>query len=585
MRFSDEFTQGAEGVGPASAPGAGSSRAGTSDANSSWAGTSGPGSSRAGTSGPGASRAGTSGPGASRAGTSGANSWRADTSSPGSSRAGSSWHDPLWTEAPDWTEIPYSGAFSGQIWEGREDLSTAGPWGIVELSPTSALRSLTDAVDTLERLNELQCWADAQKVRLVDRIRELYEHEIDRDNEGEANSGTKADEDEYVVSLAAEEVGALLRLPSRAAKTLVEQSRLLMHCHELTLSSMESGKLSWRHATTIMEECVGVPADSAARFEQDLVDTAEQSTVPKLTRQARGLRELLHPEAAPVRKTRAVADRRVVLEPGSDGMAWLSAYLPAEQAGGIYNRLDAGARGLQAPDESRTLTQLRADVFTDLLTHTCAGDIYPSTGFRGISATVHITVPALTLLKQMPGAAGNGPAGFDAGGNEAGESASNDGPPNEDLNGAAPTGHRSAGDRHEYAVLEGYGPIDPETAARLAGHAPSFLRILTHPETGAALSIGRVTYRPPKHLQDWVRVRDKTCRHPGCNRAAMATELDHTVPWHKGGHTDHDNLACLCKKHHMLKTKEHWDYMQPEAGIITAMAPSGKTYTTQPPPF
>ncbi|WP_084033420.1 HNH endonuclease signature motif containing protein [Arthrobacter subterraneus] len=80
-------------------------------------------------------------------------------------------------------------------------------------------------------------------------------------------------------------------------------------------------------------------------------------------------------------------------------------------------------------------------------------------------------------------------------------------------------------------------------------------------------------------------MRDKTCRHPGCNRAAVATEIDHTIPWHHGGRTDHDNLACLCAKHHRLKTIGLWDYMQPEPGTITATSPAGKTYTTQPPPF
>ena len=268
----------------------------------------------------------------------------------------------------------------------------------------------------------------------------------------------------------------------------------------------------------------------------------------------------------------------MVLEPDKDGMAWLSAYLPAEQACGIYNRIDAAGSVLQAPQEERTLTQLRADVFTDLLTHTCAGDIDAGTGFRGIGATVHITVPALTHLEQMPGAACNERAGYGAGAEL--NDGTHDAPPARD-------GHTRSGsspERREHTVLEGYGPIDAETVS-LAGHAPSFTRILTHPATGAALTVGRETYRPPKHLQDWVRVRDKTCRHPGCNRMATATEIDHTIPRHKGGPTDHNNLACLCKKHHLRKTKEHWNYTQPEPGLIIATSPAGKTYTAQPPPF
>ncbi|MDF9278637.1 DUF222 domain-containing protein [Arthrobacter sp. EH-1B-1] len=474
MRFSEEFT-----------PGAGSNAASTA------------GASRVGSASEGASRVGSAGDGASWSG----------PSDPDSSRTGFSQKEPSWTEPQDWTDVPFSGAFEGQIWEGTDEPAPSGPWGVVELSPMRALESLTDAVDTLERLNQLQCWADAQKARLVDRIRELYEREVQPANEVRGSAQAQADQDEFVLSLAAEEVGAQLRMPSGSAKNLVAQSRLLVNHHERTLTSMEAGRMSWRHATTIVEECVGVPVDSAVRFEQDLVEVAEQSTVAKLTRRARGLREILHPEAAPVRKARSAAERRVIVEPGTDGMAWLSAYLPAEQACGIYNRLDAGARGLQAPDEGRTLSQLRADVFTDLLTHTCSGDISTGTGFRGIGATVHITVPALTLLDQTPGGGGGrgadgGSLGFmaDAEAGNAEKEGVADGGWNPLDGGNAhehgtpggyglPDGDTNIGSgarrsQPGYAVLEGYGPIDAETAARLAGHAPSFTRILTHPKPG-----------------------------------------------------------------------------------------------------
>jgi hypothetical protein len=55
------------------------------------------------------------------------------------------------------------------------------------------------------------------------------------------------------------------------------------------------------------------------------------------------------------------------------------------------------------------------------------------------------------------------------------------------------------------ATLDGYGPIDPVTARTLAGHAPSFIRLLTHPETGAVLSVGRDNYRVPQDLKNWLR--------------------------------------------------------------------------------
>ncbi|WP_035766572.1 HNH endonuclease signature motif containing protein, partial [Arthrobacter sp. TB 23] len=134
--------------------------------------------------------------------------------------------------------------------------------------------------------------------------------------------------------------------------------------------------------------------------------------------------------------------------------------------------------------------------------------------------------------------------------------------------------------------LEGYGPIDPETARQLAGHAPSFTRILTHPFTGARLGADATTYRVPQDLKDAVRVRDGTCRHPGCNRLAVFCELDHTTPWSQGGKTSYGNLASLCKRHHMFKTEGYWHYQQPDPGTIIAISPLGETYltTADPPP-
>ena len=57
----------------------------------------------------------------------------------------------------------------------------------------------------------------------------------------------------------------------------------------------------------------------------------------------------------------------------------------------------------------------------------------------------------------------------------------------------------------EPARLEGYGPIDAETARRLAAGATSFHRLLTHPVSGVRLDLDRATYAPPADLRLWVQ--------------------------------------------------------------------------------
>ncbi|MET0954748.1 MAG: HNH endonuclease signature motif containing protein [Cryobacterium sp.] len=131
-------------------------------------------------------------------------------------------------------------------------------------------------------------------------------------------------------------------------------------------------------------------------------------------------------------------------------------------------------------------------------------------------------------------------------------------------------------------MLEGYGPIDPETARRLAGNAPRWDRILTHPETGCVLSVGRDSYTPPADMRRYTEIRDQTCQGIGCNRKATTSEIDHTIPWNKGGPTAVGNLVHLCKACHRLKHQSSFSTKQSPTGALTWTSPGGKTYTREP---
>ncbi|WP_162240176.1 HNH endonuclease signature motif containing protein, partial [Rathayibacter sp. Leaf296] len=135
----------------------------------------------------------------------------------------------------------------------------------------------------------------------------------------------------------------------------------------------------------------------------------------------------------------------------------------------------------------------------------------------------------------------------------------------------------------EPGILDGYGPIDPVTARRLAADAPSFARILTHPETGAVLSVGRTTYRVPADLRRALAHRDVTCRFPGCTRSARDSDVDHGVEWQHEGHTDADNLAHLCRHHHRLRHTTTWRVHHRRGGILDWTSPTGRHHLTRPP--
>lgn len=342
------------------------------------------------------------------------------------------------------------------------------------------------------------------------------------------------------------EIACALRIPERTAENQLATAHSLTHQLRRTLHALKAGEISYRHAEALVDSVAGLDADAAAALETAALPFARNLTVTKFDRNLRTLRERANPESNVERRERAVTDREVTFIPARDGMAWLSAYLPAADALAGFNRLTEIAGCLRAadktlPDDSplpvRTLAQARADAFQDLLI-----DGEPALeGPHGIRPTVYVTVPAMTLL----------------------------------------------GRSDEPATLDGYGPIDAETARELAAHAPSFIRLLTHPETGAVLSVGKDSYRVPHDLKNWLRLRDSTCRFPGCSRTAFQCDLDHTDDWAFGGETRHDNLAHLCRSHHRLKHNSGWRVQHNHSGneppgALTWISPSGHEYTTEP---
>jgi hypothetical protein len=132
------------------------------------------------------------------------------------------------------------------------------------------------------------------------------------------------------------------------------------------------------------------------------------------------------------------------------------------------------------------------------------------------------------------------------------------------------------------AELEGYGPISPETARELAALSGSFLPLLTR-EGLNVLALGRKARLPSTTLRRWLRCRDATCRFPGCGRSAAHSDIDHSIPWSRGGRTDHGNLAHLCRKHHRYKSATCWNLLENDAGTLKWKSPTGRHYTTAPP--
>ncbi|TFD51815.1 HNH endonuclease [Cryobacterium sp. Hh7] len=310
------------------------------------------------------------------------------------------------------------------------------------------------------------------------------------------------------------------------------KSRVLVESRPETLTALRTGEISLRHARQVLDQLDSVPQPARAELEAVLLPHARKLTPAQFDGKARKLRERFHPDSITVRRTRCLADRKVQFFPDQDGMATLWLRAAGDDVQSIYTRVTDAAISLQGPDEPRTLSQLRADVAIDLLQQGVTG-----TGLgAGLTANVNITVPVLTLM----------------------------------------------GVTEEPAELEGYGPIDPETARRLAGTATSFLRVLTHPHTGIVLDVSSTPFRVPAALKKYLRLRDGTCRFPGCNRSAGHADLDHTIDKQFGGPTTATNLHFLSPAHHNLKHFSDWKAVADPDGTVHWTSPAGKHYATDP---
>ncbi|GAA3401842.1 HNH endonuclease signature motif containing protein [Pseudarthrobacter polychromogenes] len=315
------------------------------------------------------------------------------------------------------------------------------------------------------------------------------------------------------------EVGCALVIGDRAAGALLADSHALTTTLPRTLAALQGGSISWAHARGMAEEAATLDAAGAAALEAHFLDpdtvrpaaAAMIGEMPayRFKAKARTWRERHHPESIEKRHANGVADRRVEYRPDQDGMAWLSAYLPAHQAMAGWNRLTALSRAAQGPDEPRTLTQIRADDFAEAILTSGTNPAHSS----AVRAQVLVTVPVVALM----------------------------------------------GLTDEPAMLDGFGPIPPSMARDLvANGADSFHRVLVDPRDGAPLEIGRTSYRVTKAMRNWLRLRDGTCPFPGCSNSSLDNEADHLLAWQHGGTTGISNLGQPCPKHHKLRHSSGW---------------------------
>ncbi|MEO6941787.1 MAG: DUF222 domain-containing protein [Terrimesophilobacter sp.] len=333
------------------------------------------------------------------------------------------------------------------------------------------------------------------------------------------------------------ELAAAVRVSDRTMASRLNEATILARCFPATLNALEAGVIDRGHACVIAE-CGAIIEDDEARagFEEEVLRKATTLTPGRLRRTARFAAERLTNITFEDRHAIAREQRSVAVFEVGDGMSQLVHTLPTALAVAMWDRLTQQAKAIKNVGDSRTFDQIRSDLVTELvLTGQPSGDPdAPHAAGVGVRAEIAIVIPILTLL----------------------------------------------GKSNELASIVGKGPIDLGTAKQLAGTTNLWTRVLTDPVTDQVLATD--DYRPPKKLRRYVRFRDGRCRFPTCNRSAWRCDIDHTQEWHDGGETSHDNLALLCRCHHVLKGNTPWKVVQSSPGILEWTSPLGRVITDVP---
>ncbi|MDS0200352.1 HNH endonuclease [Microbacterium imperiale] len=366
----------------------------------------------------------------------------------------------------------------------------------------------------------------------------------------------------------AAEVAGLRRSHDRRAQNEIDNALTIVDDYPAVFDAWQARRVTREHVDLVVRMGCGIGDDLRPEYEQAAIAICERDIASRVREPLRNLAARLRPESFTERHLTAAAKRGVWVTHGDDGMSELAATLPVLIATGIHDRLTAMAQSVKDARQSapadpnathstdaageafglhasaavdagdpdlRTMDQLRADALSDLLLGG-APVVDPTYGtdaaspLGAIRARVQVVVTADTLT------------GVD------------DAP----------------------AEAAGASLIDADTAREVAARSATWDRLFIDPVTRTPVETD--TYRPTASMRRLLQARDQHCRFPGCRRAAIRCEIDHTIDHALGGHTHIYNLAHLCQRHHSMKQFTNWNVRQLGGGVLEWISPLGRVY-------
>ena len=334
----------------------------------------------------------------------------------------------------------------------------------------------------------------------------------------------------WAPEMAAAEIRAALGLTRRAADSELETALVLRGRLPQVQDALAVGDIDYRRAKTLLYGTTHLPDQAAQTVVDTVMGRAGRLTTGQLAALIRKLAIQVDPDDAQQRFQQAIAQRRVVMEPTEAGTAnLLGLELAPHRVAAVTRRINLLAKSLKRAGATRTMDQLRADVFLDLL----AGKTKDGTATSG--GVVDITVDHDTLagLAEHPG------------------------------------------------EVAGYGSVIADIARQTVDqqHHGEWRFVVTHPQSGQPLHVGVTKRRPTTSQRRIVEAMYRTCVFPGCRMPARGCDLDHRIPWAQGGPTTVHCLAPLCRHDHCVRHRG-WTYRPLPTGDHLWTSPLNHTYTT-----
>jgi hypothetical protein len=276
-------------------------------------------------------------------------------------------------------------------------------------------------------------------------------------------------------------------------------------------AALGSGEISFQSASALchLHEQLG---EKGRLFDEDeMLGFTREYSVSELRKLCHFARHVADPDGFFNDAEESFTRRRLHISQMADGLYVVDGLLDPVSGAAFKTGLDVLAKR-KGPEDERTRSQRMADAAGELAMHAMEHGTLPRR---------HSVKPHLNLTMTLEGLKG-----------ELGV------PP---------------------ADLELSLPISTRTAERIACDC-TMSRVLL--ADSMVIDVGRATRTVSAPTRRALRVRDKGCRFPGCDRPVNWSSPHHIIHWTRGGPGNLPNLVLLCYYHHRLVHEGGWQVIK-----------------------